>query len=51
MDDRDATFILLYAIILLNVDQHNPKNKKPMTLQDFIRNQVDVLISFDNTSR
>lgn len=37
--DRDATFILLYAIILLNVDQHNPKNKRPMTLQDFIRNQ------------
>ena len=37
--DRDATFILSYSIILLNVDQHNPKNKKPMTLNDFVRNQ------------
>lgn len=35
----DAAFILSYAIILLNVDQHNPKNKRPMTIKDFLRNQ------------
>ncbi len=39
MNDPDGAFILSYAIILLNVDQHNPKNKKPMTLTDFVRNQ------------
>jgi brefeldin A-resistance guanine nucleotide exchange factor 1 len=37
--NTDAAFILSYAIILLNVDQHNPKNKRPMTLKDFLRNQ------------
>jgi golgi-specific brefeldin A-resistance guanine nucleotide exchange factor 1 len=37
--NTDAAFILAFAIILLNVDQHNPKNKKPMTLNDFVRNQ------------
>ena len=40
VEDRDAAFILLYAIILLNVDQHNPKNKRPMTLNDFVKNQA-----------
>ena len=35
---RDATFILAYSIIMLNVDQHNPKNKKPMTLKEYSRN-------------
>lgn len=39
MKNTDAAFILSYAIILLNVDQHNPKNKRPMTLKDFLRNQ------------
>lgn len=37
--NKDAAFILSYAIILLNVDQHNPKNKKPMQFKDFVRNQ------------
>eukprot|EP00118_Oscarella_pearsei_P026459 m.309936 g.309936 ORF g.309936 m.309936 type:complete len:1642 (+) comp48637_c0_seq1:73-4998(+) len=37
--NTDAVFILCYAIILLNVDQHNPQNKKPMTVEQFIRNQ------------
>lgn len=37
--NKDAAFILAYAVILLNVDQHNPKNKRPMTLSDFLRNQ------------
>ncbi|KAH7327837.1 hypothetical protein B0I35DRAFT_346322 [Stachybotrys elegans] len=38
--DKDAAFILTYAIILLNTDQHNPNVKtiKRMTLEDFSRN-------------
>jgi brefeldin A-resistance guanine nucleotide exchange factor 1 len=38
--DKDAAFILTYAIILLNTDQHNPnmKKEKRMTLEDFSRN-------------
>ena len=38
--DKDAVFILTYAIILLNTDQHNPNVKaaKRMTLNDFSRN-------------
>lgn len=40
--DADAAFILSFAIILLNSDQHNPKNKKPMTLKDFLRNQRNL---------
>uniref|UniRef100_A0A915E5M0 SEC7 domain-containing protein n=1 Tax=Ditylenchus dipsaci TaxID=166011 RepID=A0A915E5M0_9BILA len=37
----DAAFTLSYAIIMLNVDQHNPqvrKNQLPMTLEAFKRN-------------
>ena len=37
--DADAAFILSFAIVLLNSDQHNPKNKKPMTLAEFKHNQ------------
>ncbi|OTA02704.1 ARF GEF2 Gea2 [Trichoderma parareesei] len=38
--NKDAVFILTYAIIILNTDQHNPnvKNMKRMTLSDFSRN-------------
>jgi brefeldin A-resistance guanine nucleotide exchange factor 1 len=38
--NKDGVFILTYAIILLNTDQHNPnvKNVKRMTLDDFARN-------------
>ncbi|KFA77076.1 hypothetical protein S40288_07970 [Stachybotrys chartarum IBT 40288] len=38
--DKDAVFILTYAIILLNTDQHNPnlKPQKRMTFEDFSRN-------------
>jgi brefeldin A-resistance guanine nucleotide exchange factor 1 len=38
--DKDAVYILTYAIILLNTDQHNPnlEAKKRMTLEDFARN-------------
>ncbi|KAJ4011423.1 GDP/GTP exchange factor for ARF [Fusarium irregulare] len=38
--DKDAVYILTYAIILLNTDQHNPNldAKKRMTLEDFARN-------------
>ncbi|KAF4125340.1 golgi-specific brefeldin A-resistance guanine nucleotide exchange factor 1 [Geosmithia morbida] len=40
VSDKDAAFILTYAIILLNTDQHNPnlKDHKRMTLDDFSRN-------------
>ncbi|KAI1131294.1 Sec7-domain-containing protein [Nemania abortiva] len=35
--DQDAVFVLTYAIIMLNVDQHSPKIKKRMELVDFAR--------------
>jgi brefeldin A-resistance guanine nucleotide exchange factor 1 len=39
--DHDAVYVLTYAIIMLNTDQHNPnvaKQGKSMTFQDFARN-------------
>ncbi|KAJ2998601.1 hypothetical protein NUW58_g273 [Xylaria curta] len=35
--NQDAVFVLTYAIIMLNVDQHSPKIKKRMELTDFAR--------------
>jgi hypothetical protein len=35
--DEDAVYVLAYSIVLLNVDQHNPKVKVPMKLDDFRR--------------
>lgn len=37
--DTDCTFVLCYAVIQLNVDQHNPQVKNPMTIQQFRNNQ------------
>ncbi|KAF2148914.1 Sec7-domain-containing protein [Myriangium duriaei CBS 260.36] len=38
--DRDAVYVLTYAIIMLNTDQHNPnvKSQNRMALTDFSRN-------------
>ncbi|KAF2188369.1 Sec7-domain-containing protein [Zopfia rhizophila CBS 207.26] len=38
--NKDAVFVLTYAIIMLNTDQHNPnlKSSNRMTLQDFSKN-------------
>lgn len=36
--DKDAAFILGYAVIMLNVDLHSPKVKKQMTIDEFKRN-------------
>lgn len=38
--DKDAVFILTYAIIMLNTDLHNPnlKDQKRMTYNDFTKN-------------
>ncbi|XP_048590620.1 Golgi-specific brefeldin A-resistance guanine nucleotide exchange factor 1 isoform X2 [Nematostella vectensis] len=38
--NKDAVFTLAYAVIMLNVDQHNAniKQQKPMVLEDFKRN-------------
>ncbi|CAH2247878.1 jg12242 [Pararge aegeria aegeria] len=39
--NTDAAFRLAYAVIMLNVDQHNNNAKKlnvPMTVEDFVRN-------------
>jgi brefeldin A-resistance guanine nucleotide exchange factor 1 len=37
--DKDAIYILTYAIIMLNTDQHNPNLKgKRMQLEDFAKN-------------
>ncbi|KAL5601338.1 uncharacterized protein BROUX77_005587 [Berkeleyomyces rouxiae] len=37
---KDGVFILTYAVIILNTDQHNPnlKHQKRMTYEDFSRN-------------
>ncbi|KAI0908907.1 Sec7-domain-containing protein [Ustulina deusta] len=35
--NQDAVFVLTYAVIMLNVDQHSPKIKKRMELTDFAR--------------
>lgn len=38
--DRDAIYVLTYAVIMLNTDQHNPnvKNQARMTYNDFAKN-------------
>jgi golgi-specific brefeldin A-resistance guanine nucleotide exchange factor 1 len=37
--DKDAVFVLTYAVIMLNTDQHNPNMKqKRMTVEDFSKN-------------
>jgi brefeldin A-resistance guanine nucleotide exchange factor 1 len=38
--NKDAIFVLTYAIIMLNTDLHNPniKSQKRMTIEDFSRN-------------
>ncbi|KAK7748907.1 GDP/GTP exchange factor for ARF [Cytospora paraplurivora] len=38
--DKDAVYVLTYAIIMLNTDQHNPnlKSANRMTVDDFSRN-------------
>ena len=38
--DKDACFVLTYAIIMLNTDQHNPnlKSQNRMSFNDFARN-------------
>lgn len=39
--NTDAAFRLAYAVIMLNMDQHNHNAKKlnvPMTVEDFVRN-------------
>lgn len=36
--DKDAVYVLTYAIILLNTDQHNPTVKTRMEYKDFTKN-------------
>lgn len=40
VSDKDAVYVLTYAIIMLNTDQHNPnvKNQARMKVEDFARN-------------
>ncbi|PWW79256.1 Sec7-domain-containing protein [Tuber magnatum] len=40
VEDKDAVFVLSYAIIMLNTDQHNPnlKSQARMKYEDFARN-------------
>ncbi|TKY84945.1 hypothetical protein EX895_006025 [Sporisorium graminicola] len=35
---EDAVFILAYSVIMLNTDQHNPQNKRRMTVDDYRKN-------------
>jgi len=36
--DQDATYVLAYSVIMLNTDQHNPQNRKRMTIEDYQKN-------------
>ncbi|KAF2708899.1 cytohesin-2 [Pleomassaria siparia CBS 279.74] len=38
--DKDCIFVLIYAVIMLNTDQHNPnlKGSKRMAVEDFAKN-------------
>ncbi|KAK8865894.1 hypothetical protein IAR55_001042 [Kwoniella newhampshirensis] len=36
--DQDAVHILAYSVIMLNTDQHNPQNRKRMTIEDYKKN-------------
>ncbi|BEJ15721.1 hypothetical protein CspHIS471_0503260 [Cutaneotrichosporon sp. HIS471] len=35
---QDAAYVLAYSVIMLNTDQHNPQNRKRMTVEDYRRN-------------
>jgi brefeldin A-resistance guanine nucleotide exchange factor 1 len=35
---QDAAYVLAYSVIMLNTDQHNPQNRKRMTVEDYQRN-------------
>lgn len=36
--DQDSAYVLAYSVIMLNTDQHNPQNRKRMTVDDYKRN-------------
>ncbi|WVQ85543.1 hypothetical protein IAT38_007709 [Cryptococcus sp. DSM 104549] len=36
--DQDAVYVLAYSVIMLNTDQHNPQNRKRMTIDDYKKN-------------
>nr|XP_031861344.1 uncharacterized protein CI109_003316 [Kwoniella shandongensis]KAA5528416.1 hypothetical protein CI109_003316 [Kwoniella shandongensis] len=36
--DQDAVYVLAYSVIMLNTDQHNPQNRKRMTIEDYKKN-------------
>lgn len=42
MANADAAFVLSYAVVMLNTDQHNDSVRKKMTLDDFVRNNRKI---------
>ncbi|KAJ9113728.1 hypothetical protein QFC20_001753 [Naganishia adeliensis] len=36
--NSDAAYVLAYSVIMLNTDQHNPQNRRRMTIEDYQRN-------------
>jgi brefeldin A-resistance guanine nucleotide exchange factor 1 len=40
--NRDAVYILCYAILMLNTDQYSSQVKKRMSLEEFIHNQRKI---------
>jgi len=40
--NADTAYILAYSAIMLNVDQHNKKVKRKMTLEDFLKNNRGI---------
>jgi brefeldin A-inhibited guanine nucleotide-exchange protein len=40
--NADTAYVLAYSVILLNTDQHSPQVKKPMTIEEFIKNNRGI---------
>ncbi|KAK4049463.1 guanine nucleotide exchange protein for ADP-robosylation factor [Microbotryomycetes sp. JL221] len=40
--NADTSYVLAFSVILLNTDLHNPQVKKPMSKQEFIRNNRGI---------
>ncbi|KAJ8907522.1 hypothetical protein NDN08_007633 [Rhodosorus marinus] len=42
LSSADATYVLSYAVVMLNTDRHNDSVKKKMTVDDFVRNNRGI---------
>jgi len=44
-DAESVVYILIYAIIMLNTDLHNPKIKTKMTVREFVRSTTSTVLA------